>query len=224
MLRLIHTQTIQGAVLIDDIDDGLPNKTAHRLGSTADPNAYARDGYANKSKQGAYVPFYKTWSVKDPVTGLVTQHVDQTVAGYLDLAETARVTLSAGKGKILKFSGTVPVSQPSHALYPLITVVSFVPADVAAPVITTAVRDNPYTRILITGTGLNSLTPNRTTITFTGTGAIVVPQTGAGVVIATDGTTIEIPAALAPSVVVATSSVQVLADDLLSGVVALMLG
>ena len=30
MLRLIHNQTVAGGILINDIDDGLPNKTAKR--------------------------------------------------------------------------------------------------------------------------------------------------------------------------------------------------
>jgi hypothetical protein len=77
MLRLIHAQTVQGALLVDDIDDGLPNKTAHRLGSVADPNAYARDGYANKPKQSCYIPRVKP--------------TDATIPGYIDLEESTRV-------------------------------------------------------------------------------------------------------------------------------------
>ena len=57
MFRLIHNQTIQNGILVDDIDDGLPNKEVHRLGSTADPKAYVRDGYANKVKQPCYIPY-----------------------------------------------------------------------------------------------------------------------------------------------------------------------
>ena len=91
MLRLVHAQTIQGAILVDDIDDGLPNKDVHRLGSTADPKAYVRDGYANKPKQACYVP--RTQSAEGfPL-----------IPGYITLNETPRVTLSAGKGKILGF-------------------------------------------------------------------------------------------------------------------------
>jgi len=39
MLRLVHKQTVQGAILVDDIDDGIPNKEVHRLGSYGDPKA-----------------------------------------------------------------------------------------------------------------------------------------------------------------------------------------
>lgn len=78
MLRIQHNGTTLGPILIDDIDDGLPNKTAHRL--VGDPYAYNRDGYANVPKQRCYVPR----------------------GGKIDLAETNRVTLSAAKGKIAK--------------------------------------------------------------------------------------------------------------------------
>ena len=77
MLRLIHTQSEQGAILIDDIDDGMPNKTAHRLGSVGDPAAYKRDGYANEPKQAVYIPR--------------TNAVNELLAGSIDLNETQRV-------------------------------------------------------------------------------------------------------------------------------------
>lgn len=198
MLRLIHNQTTQGAILVDDIDDGLPNKTAHRLGSNADPKAYDRDGYANNPKQKCYVPRTK------PGT--------PTIQGYIDLKQTDRVTLSAGKGKIKKLKDAG-----------FITVVSLTAADLSAPTVTTAVLDSPGAGdVTITGTNMLSVSPNFTTVTFTGTGAVVLTQsqitTGGGTV---GNTSIVIPAALVPGVAITTTSVKVRADDQDSGTVAL---
>jgi hypothetical protein len=196
MLRLIHNQTVSGAILVDDIDDGLPNKEVHRLGSTADPKAYARDGYANKPKQASYIPRTK----KTPV-------VDPTIQGYIDLNQTERVTLSAGKGKIKKLQTAG-----------LITVVSFSAADLNAPAITNAVvTAGPI--LTITGTKLLSLTPNFSTVYITGGSTITLTQAQ---ILATVGSTftdtsIVIPAALIATVI-AGDFVQVKSDDQLSNV------
>ncbi len=146
MLRLIHAQTVSGHILVDDIDDGLPNKLTHRLGSTADPKAYKRDGYANSAKQGCYIPRVKP--------------SDATIAGYIDINETDRVTLSAAKGKIfgLKQAG-------------YITVVSFVAGDLATPVVTGDTIGAPGAGdITITGTGFLSVAPNFTKVRLFGAG------------------------------------------------------
>jgi Cu/Ag efflux protein CusF len=94
---------VTGKILVDDIDDGLPNKEVHRLGSYGDPKAYKRDGYANEPKQPCYVP----------------------VGGYIDLKETQRVKHSHGKGKIkgLADSGQVLVVEfaADDLLAPVIT-------------------------------------------------------------------------------------------------------
>ena len=198
MLRLIHNQTVSGAILVDDIDDGLPNKQVHRLGSTADPNAYVRDGYANKPKQPCYVP--RTMAN----TGF------PTVAGFINLNETQRVTLSAGKGKISKLQQAG-----------LISVVSMVAADLAAPTLATAVIDDPGAGdITLTGTTFLSVSPDVTTVMITGTGAVTLTAaqilTGGGTVTATS---IVIPAALVPGIADTTSSVQVRANQQLTAVV-----
>lgn len=190
MLRLIHTQTIQGGILVDDIDDQLPNKTAHRMGSTADPKAYARDGYANAPKQKCYVPR--------------TKASNPAIAGYIDLNQTPRVTLSAGQGKIAKLR---------QAGY--ITVVSLTAADLAAPVVTNAQINVPGAGDLtITGTGFLSVAPNDSIVVITGTGAVTLTRNqivvGGGTF--TD-TSIVILAALVPGIAAATSSVKVNADD-----------
>jgi len=152
MLRLIHTQTVPSAIVVDDIDDGLPNKTAHRLGSTADPNAYARDGYANYPKQPCYVPY--------------TSRANPLVAGYIDLNLTQRVTLSAGKGKISKLKQAG-----------LLTSVLFNASDLATPVVGLADLDTPGVGDLtITGSGFDSLAPNQSSVVITGTGAITLTR------------------------------------------------
>lgn len=144
MLRLVHAQTVLGAIYVDDIDDGLPNKTAKRLGSTADPKAYARDGAANVPKQKCYIPR--------------TKPGDATVAGYIDLDETQRVTHSAFNGKIkgLQRAG-------------LITVVSLTATDLATPVVTNAQIATPGAGdVTITGTGFLSVAPDVTQVKLFG--------------------------------------------------------
>ena len=196
MLRLIHKQVNHGAILIDDIDDGLPNKTVHRLGSVADPKAYARDGYANKAKQPCYIPYAKP--------------TDATIPGYIDIFETDRVVHSAGKGKIFGLSKAL-----------LIDVVTFSEADKGNPA-TTLAAIGVLGDLTITGTKMLSLTPNYTSVVITGTGAVTLTQAqivaGGGTI---SDTSIVIPAALVPGIAVATSFVVVTADDLSSSILAM---
>jgi len=212
MLRLIHNQTIAGSIFVDDIDDGLPNKNVHRLGSTADPKAYPRDGYANKAKQPSYVPVTKKYPVV--VNGPPAWY--STVPGYIDVEQTPRVILSAAKGKIFK------LSQPGPTNYPLITVVSFTAADVAAPVVTGATIGLIPADLTIVGTGFLSLTPNDSTVYITGTGA-VAPLTRLAI-LALGGTAqftdllIVIPAAAVPLIASPGTFVRVNSDDHISNV------
>jgi hypothetical protein len=146
MLRLIHSQTQQGPLLVDDIDDGLQNKTTHRMGSVADPNAYARDGYANKPKQSCYISRVKP--------------TDTTLPGYIDLEETARVLHSSGGGKIMGLQAAG-----------LISVVSFVEADLDAPVISGVTQDIPAVGdVTIDGTSFLSVSPEITSVHLYGAG------------------------------------------------------
>jgi hypothetical protein len=200
MLRLIHNQTVAGPILVDDLDDGLPNKMTHRLGSNADPKAYKRDGYANSPKQKCYVPRVKP--------------SDPTVQGYIDLAQTDRVNLSAAKGKIQKLKNAG-----------LLNVVSFVQSDLAAPVVTNAQINTPGAGdVTLTGTGFTSLTPNTSTVLVTGTGGPLTLTQAA--ILAAGGTisatSIVIPAAIVPGVAAATTFVKVVADDQLSNALALV--
>lgn len=196
MLRLIHAQTTQGAILVDDIDDGLPNKNVRRL--SGDPKAYNRDGYANAPKQKCYIPRVKASNPALP--------------GYIDLEETPRVTHSATSGKIagLQRKG-------------LITVVSLVASDLATPNITLANLDAPGAGDLtISGTGFLSVSPEVSSVVLTGTGAITLTQTqitsGGGTF---GNTSIVIPAALIPGVATTTTSARVSADAQTSNLVAL---
>lgn len=200
MLRLIHTQTNLNRLVIDDIDDGLPNKNAHRIGGVGDPAAYKRDGYANLPKQKAYIPF--------------SDSAVPSLPGFIDLKQTQSVQLSAGKGKIAKMLAAGWVD-----------VVEFDPADIVAPTLATAAIDTPGVGDLtLTGTGFESLTPYVTSVILTGTGAVTLTAedivTGGGSV---NNTSIVIPAALVPGIAAVTTSAQVQADNQLSAVVAVAL-
>ena len=191
MLRVIHNQTTAGAILVDDIDDNLPNKTASRTGGTGNPDAYARDGYANSPKQPCYVSYHKP--------------TDTSLPGYIDVFETQRVSLSAGKGKIQGLSRAG-----------LVTVVQFQESDIAQPVVTVV---NPVGGDLhIVGTNMLSLTPNYTSVIISGTGAVVLTQ--AQIIVAggsVSDTLIVLPAVLDPGGwAVGTTFVVVHADDLSS--------
>ncbi len=200
MLRLVHNQTVSGGILVDDIDDGLPNKEVHRLGSTADPKAYARDGIIGKPKQPCYVPRTQA------LTGF------PTIQGYINLNETSRVTLSAGKGKISKLQSSG-----------FLTVVSLVAADIKAPTLATAAINVPGAGDLtLTGTTFLSVSPDITTVFITGVGAITL--TAAQILAAVGGvvsaTSIVIPAALIPGVLAVVSFAQVQSNEQLTSVVA----
>jgi len=188
MYRIQHNQTVAGAILIDDIDDGLPNKEVHRLGSLGNPDAYPRDGYANKPKQPCYVPRTQA-STGNP-----------TVPGYIDLNQTPRVVLSAGKGKIsrLKAAG-------------LVTVTSVLAANVQTPTLTGASLAAGGI-LTLTGLTLLSVAPDSTTVVITGTGAVTLTQAQIAVGGSVTATTITIPASLAPIIAAGTSSVKVIAN------------
>ena len=198
MLRLIHNQTVTSGILLDDCDDGLPNKEVHRLGSTANPKAYERDGYANKPKQPCYVP-YSQANVGFP-----------TIPGYIDVNQTNRITFSAGKGKIYKFSAA-PGSPK------LISVVSLTASQIVKPVVTAGAHGSP---VVITGTTFLSVQPDITTVTFAqGTGVSApVPATLTAAQITTaggsvSGTTISIPSTAFTTAPVVNNTVFVQANE-----------
>lgn len=197
MLRLVHAQTVTGGILVDDIDDGLPNKQVHRLGSTADPDAYPRNGYANADKQRCYVPRVKAG--------------ETSVAGYIDLRETSRVVHSVGSGKIYKLVQAG-----------LITTVSFSPSDIATPTITTGTRGSPGAGDLtLAGTGFLSVAPDISTVILSGAGVGSVTLTRTQVLAGAGGvfsaTSIVIDTLLAPGLT-AGDTVRVRADGLTSAI------
>jgi hypothetical protein len=206
MLRLIHNQTVQGGILVDDIDDGLPNKEVHRLGSTANPKAYERDGYANKPKQSCYIPFSRA------------NHGFPTIQGYINVQQTNRVTLSSGKGKIYK------LSLPSVGL---ITVVSLTASQIVAPAIVGSV---PHaTPVVIGGTTFLSVQPDISSVTFAQGTGVTAPSpltlTEAQILAAAGGvftaTSISIPASLFTTAPVAGNTVFVSANEQNSNTVTL---
>jgi hypothetical protein len=200
MLRIFHSQTVAGAILIDDIDDGLPNKTVHRLGSNGDPYAYEVDGYANKPKQPCYVPRTMA-NIGLPLT-----------QGFINVNETPRVVLSAGKGKISKLRQAG-----------LISVVALNPADVVTPRLTLARLGVPGAGDLtLTGTTFVSVVPDVTQVLITGAGAVALNSVqivdAGGAVTATS---IRIPAVLIPGVAISASWAKVISNSKSSAVVTL---
>ncbi len=194
MLRILHNQTVFGGILVDDIDDGLPNKETYRLGSQADPKAYKRDGAAGVSKQPCYIPFNKS-SVGLP-----------SVQGYINLNQTPRVLASAGAGRIFKL-----------AKAGLVTVTSLTAAQIATPVVTGAVHGSPTT---IAGTTLTSVAPDVTVVTYAqgtgGTAPVPASLTAAQIIAATgtvSATAISIPAAAFSVAPVAGNTVTVTANE-----------
>lgn len=206
MLRLIHAQTIPGTILVDDIDDGLPNKEVYRLGTTADPKAYQRDGYANKAKQSCYLP-YSMASKGFPA-----------IPGYINLQETESVTLSAGKGKISKLK--LAPQYPAGSVTPLLSVISLVAADIIASVVTAMAH--VAANLQIDGTTFTSVSPDITTVTLAKGAAGTTPSpavwTTAAIVAAggsVSATQILIPwAAFVGQVPVALNTVVVQANQL----------
>jgi hypothetical protein len=209
MLRLAHTQVSTGGILINDIDDGLPNKTAKR--GVGDKNKYQRDGNSlggndksvatdvNNPKQKCYIPYWKILSNNPPTHST-------TIRGYIDVAESDRVLISQDRGVIYGLSHKSPS--------PLITVTSFTPADVAAPTISGAViaAGGAYT-LTISGTNFTSLAPDLSSVLI-GTTTLSAAAIAAAVGGTFSATSIVIPESLLPSgITIGTSTVSVTADN-----------
>jgi hypothetical protein len=209
MLRLAHTQVSTGGIIVNDIDDGLPNKTAKR--GTGDKDKYIRDGNSlgghdrstkpgvNNPKQKCYIPFWKILSNNPPT-------YSSTVAGYIDVAETDRVLISQDRGVIHGLATKTPSA--------LITVTSFTAADVAAPTITSAnmAAGDGVDALTMVVTNALSLAPDISSVKI-GTTVITKTQiTGAGGTF-TD-TSIIIPKSLIPtSMIIGTTTITVTADN-----------
>jgi hypothetical protein len=225
MLRLTHNQTVSGSLLINDIDDGLPNKTARRgvarekvsgspvlvAGGILAPANSRLDGNSqggrdkstlpgvNFSKQKCYIPKYKI---------LPNGTHDTAIAGFIDIAESDRVLLSQDHGVIAALASTIS-GKPS---YPLITVTSFTPADIAAPTISAAnIAAGGTYALTITGTNFTSLAPDVSSVRIGSTTLSATQITTAGGTFS--ATSIVIPEALIPlSMIVGTTPVYVTAD------------
>ena len=227
MLRLAHNQVSTGGILINDVDDGLPNKTAKR--GVGDKDKYQRDGNSlggpdkstatdvNNPKQKCYIPYWKILS-NNPLT------YSTSIPGFIDVVESDRVLISQNQGVIaglvnhLASDGVTP--------QPLISVTSFVAADVAAPTITSAVlaAGDTYALTLV-GTGFTSLAPDVSSVTV---GTTIISATA---IIAASGTftdtSIVIPESLLPTnitaghtnvVAVATTNVTLSGEQTIDGV------
>jgi len=168
MIRLIHNQTVVGGILVDDIDDGLPNKEVHRLGSLGDPKAYERDGYANKPKQQAYIPYSHT-----APNGSV-------VPGYITLQQTNKVTDSQGKGKIFKLSSKPATTLPGSSNFPLVTLVTGITQAQLAEAVISAAAHGPPTTITGSAGTFVSVTPDVSTVTFGKGAGATLPVTRYG--------------------------------------------
>ena len=216
MLRLIHNQTISGSILVNDIDDGLPNKSARRglvrakvngspvlvAGGKLAPASYRRDGNAleqdsstlpgvNYPKQKCYLPL---WSI---LPGGIHS---TTIPGYIDLNTSDRVLLSQDHGVI---AGLVKAG--------LISTSTVDPTTTVAPVITSAIVVVSPEALTITGTTFTSIAPDVSSVKI-GTTTLTPTQitTGGGTFSATS---IVIPVGLLPTIAVGTTLVTVNANS-----------
>ena len=223
MLRLIHNQTISGSILVNDIDDGLPNKSARRelvrakvngspvlvAGGKLAPANYRRDGSVaeqdsstlpgvNYPKQKCYIPL---WEI---LPGGVHS---TTVPGYVDVNLSDRVLLSKDHGVIAALASTIA----GHATYPLITVTTIDPTLTVAPVISSAVIVVSPEALTITGTTFLSVSPDVSSVKIGTTTLSSSTITGAGGTFT--ATSIVIPVGLLPTIAVGTTTVTVNANN-----------
>jgi hypothetical protein len=150
LIRLVHQQgDVKGPLLITDIDSGLPNEE-HGL----------------SRKQPVYVPVHRTYFGSDNMV-----KIDRTKAGYIDLAPSDKVRLSADRGVIkgLEDNGFLSVTEiPTGALdKPTITAATFDTTAGADDGVGTADDGS----IVITGTNFTSYDPSTTAIIVGNTGA-----------------------------------------------------
>lgn len=139
-IRLVHTQEERGAILITDIDEGLP-----------------REFLDEERKQDVYVTYNKKRFEKTS-EGVVSVVTETEVPGFIDLVESDKVMLSREHGAIagLSAQGLVDVIEiPTGALN--------------TPTITGAVQDDGQGAagsgdVVITGTNFESFDPDETVL------------------------------------------------------------
>lgn len=139
LIRLLHTQSTEGPLLVTDIESGLPNE---------------RFGIYRK-QPGVYVPYFRTFFNQD---GLVT--VDRTTAGFVDLVPSDKAIASLDRGVIAKFveKGFVTATEiPSGALnVPEITSIAGDGVDTA-----------PGDEVVLAGLRFTSFAPDTTSVSIT---------------------------------------------------------
>jgi len=169
LIRLVHTQSTDGALLVTDIDSGLPNEE-----------------FGFYRKQPVYVPYHRTYFGSDNLV-----KVDQTKAGFVDLVPSDKARLSADSGVIkgLSDNGFLTVTEiPTGALAaPTISAVTMDDATGGDDSIGT-VDDGSLT---IDGTNFTSYAPDVTSISVTD-GATSVELTDADTGVSVSDTQITI--------------------------------
>ena len=140
-LRLIHTQTTSGPILISDTDQGLPV-----------------DNLDEERKQDVYVNLYQRAFV-----GLEVVE-DRTIPGYIDLVLSDKVKLSRAQGVIKGHEDAGLITVVDLALGDLaVPTVSSAEQDTAA----SAVDATDDYRVELVGTGFTSVLPSVSTVTLT---------------------------------------------------------
>lgn len=156
LIRLVHSQNTSGALLVTDIDSGLPNEE-----------------FGLQRKQPVYLNHFKTYFGGD---GKVA--VDRTLPGYIDLVPSDKVKLSVDRGVIkgLADNSFLSVIQiPTGAAgAPTLSAATFDSSTIVA-----GADDGLVT---LTGTLLASYAPDTTSITLTHSlGTITLASDAVGV-------------------------------------------
>lgn len=160
LIRLVHTQTNSGALLVTDIDSGLPNEE-----------------FGFYRKQPVYVPVYRTYFGSDNLV-----KVDRSLAGFVNLVPSDKVKLSQDSGviKALEDNGFLTVVEiPTGALgAPNITAVTVDDLTVGDDGVGPADDGS----LVIDGSNFASFSPDTTTISVTdGTTTIELTEGDSGV-------------------------------------------
>lgn len=137
-IRLVHTQEERGAILITDIDEGLP-----------------RDILDEERKQDCYVTYNKK-SLDVASNGVTKVVTDTDVPGFIDLVPSDKVLLSRDRGAIAGL-----------ATAELVSVVDIPTGALAAPTIATATQTTTGD-VTVTGTNFVSFDPDVTSVTIGG--------------------------------------------------------
>lgn len=148
--RLLHNQASTGALLVADIEDGLPNRA-----------------FGLYQKQPVYVSYYRQYR---DVDGMV--QTDRTLAGFIDLIPSDNVLLSVEHGTIKGLSDNNFLTVIEIAAGDLDAPTLSAATHDTTTSVTSAVNDGLAT---LTGTGFLSTLPYETTVSLTdGVSTVVV--------------------------------------------------